>query len=66
MVLPKQHYCKYIYIDIVFDPGHLFTAASIRRLRPINQTLFDTTRCCYKLRFYDSNRVVDSHMYGMT
>ena len=30
MVLPKQHYCKYIYIYVifeVFDPGHLFTVA---------------------------------------
>ena len=30
MVPPKQHYCKYIYINAifeVFDPGHLFTAA---------------------------------------
>ena len=28
MVLPKRHYCKYIYIDVIYDvsdPGHLFT-----------------------------------------
>ena len=44
----QNNTCQYIYIYVifeVFDPRYVFTAAGIRRLRPINQTWFDTTRC---------------------